>query len=583
MHLVERTLTDRVEQQSIARFVILDVVEHPSAVPVSMNHTHDHRDPYFYNNALLDHVFEVALKVYIDDVKNLVQMAMEDELRPLANGRDFAARDITRSRRISLKTWLKSKNPLSYEKDDFPHLLAALDPARSDNGLAFKFSLDAPPGEGCPISYFVGKIVDRATKRREPPFIQDGMFQHVVTAAMEVLCNMTSRQHYLDFDTDNNKFKTSISRVVTKMKINHVPWSISNPNPHAPGRPSTRVVHTVWLPLGAAEPSRLDQTTLVLTAPQTRNAEVMLSSDQIALKDPRASWSACHHRITNYHKVLHKRSLPSEWAIKQASIQHRDTFGLEVYQWVQANCNLTNNPLHAIALFISHIFAGVIPRVFPPRALGAPKNSTPTQLANHVTNLPWEERREKKGAAQAPPFITMVSTFIIAVMDELSPMAITLNEIHFGDATDKQKDDIRLFYDKHTSKGISLMNVLLRFRLATPTTTKVFKGARWKLDMTPVPPEEICAKWNRIKQCLMEDTTYGSYDAIVGLAGDHTAKTLLTSQWVKTRGRVQVARDGQQTLGRRRHVDDQPSSDDLVVIPYEERQEAGPSRNRRRI
>ncbi|KAF8427113.1 hypothetical protein L210DRAFT_865517 [Boletus edulis BED1] len=567
--------------QSIARFVILDAIEHPSAVPVSINHTHDGRDPYFFNNSLLDHIFEVALQVYIDDVKKLVQMAIEDELRLLANGRDFAARNIARSRKVSLKTWLNCKNPLSYEKDDFPHLLAALDPARLNNGLPF--SLDAPPGEGRPVSYFVGKIVDMSTKRREPPFIQDGMFQHIVAAAMEVLCKMTSRHHYLGHDTNTNKFKASISRVVTKMKINHIPWSISNPDPHASGRPSTRVVHTVWLPLGAAEPSRLDQTTLVLTAPQTRNAEVMLSSDQIALKDPRASWSACHHRITNYHKILHKRSLPSEWAIRQASIQARDTFGLEVYQWVEANCDLTNNPLHAIALFIAHIFAGVIPNVFPPRTLGALKDSTPTQLANYVANLPWEERREKKGASQSPPFITMVSTFIIAIMDVRSPMATALNVVHFGKPTDKQKDDVRSFYDKHSNKGISLMNTILRFRLATPDTTKVSKGARWRLDMTLIPPEEICAKWNRIKQCLKEDSAYGSYDAIVGLAGDHTAKTLLTNQWVKTRGRIQVARDGQQTLGRRRHVDDLPSSDDLVVLPYGENQEAGPSRNRRRI
>ncbi|KAG6371718.1 hypothetical protein JVT61DRAFT_9063 [Boletus reticuloceps] len=410
------------------------------------------QDPYAYNNDLLLHVFEVALKVYIEDVKNLVQSTIEDELKPLVNSRDYAARNLARSRKISLKTWLKSKNPLSYEKDDFPHLLAALEPARNNNGVAF--SLNAPPGEGRPISYFVAKIVDGAAKRREPPFIQDGMFQPVLSAAMELLSRLGARRHFLDFNPDNQRFKTILSRVVAKLKINHVPWAIMDPNPRAPGRPSLRVVHTVWLPLGAAEPARVDHTTqLNLTEPQMRQTEVMLSSEKIALKDARTSWSACHHRITNYHEILHKRVLPLEWGIRQASIPHGDDFCREVYDWVRMNIDLTNNPLHAIALFISHVFAGMRPHIFPPRTLGALKNSTPSQLANHVSNLPWETRPEKKGASLPQPFITMVSTFVIAVMDDRSPLARALQDIHVNSATPSQKTDVKLFYDKHSESS----------------------------------------------------------------------------------------------------------------------------------
>ncbi|KAG6374589.1 hypothetical protein JVT61DRAFT_3945 [Boletus reticuloceps] len=138
-------------------------------------------DPYAYNNDLLLHVFEVALKVYIEDIKNLVQSVMEEELRVLANSGDYVLRN-------SHQMWLKSKNPLSYKKDDFPHLLTALDPTRNNNGVTF--SLEAPLGEDRPVSYFMAKIINGVDKRREPLFIQDSMFQHVVSAAMEVLSRL---------------------------------------------------------------------------------------------------------------------------------------------------------------------------------------------------------------------------------------------------------------------------------------------------------------------------------------------------------------------------------------------------------
>ncbi|KAF8545690.1 hypothetical protein OG21DRAFT_1528317, partial [Imleria badia] len=134
-------------QKSEARFVIVDAIQHPHSWSTSGSHV-DTNETFFDG---------ITAHVYIEDVKALVSKTVQAELMPVLQARDFATRDIARTRCVALKVWLKCKHPLSYEKEDFPHLLTALDPMRNNNGIAF--ALEAPPGEGRPVSYFVDKIV----------------------------------------------------------------------------------------------------------------------------------------------------------------------------------------------------------------------------------------------------------------------------------------------------------------------------------------------------------------------------------------------------------------------------------------
>ena len=451
-HVSARADPRAFRQQSEATFLIADAVEHPSPFHVANPSVFDSDAQNL--DGIMNHVFEVCLKVYVEDVKSLVAKAVSAETERLEDGRDFAARDAARTRRVALRAWLASKHPLSYEKDDFPSLLAAIAPLRNDtNGVAF--SLEAPPGEGRPMSFFVNKVVDGARKRREPPFLQDGMFQPTVVAALDAVGDIARRRYYWsDVVVDDNFFKRVLARVASKLKINHVPWTRNVPEQRGPGRLPTQIVHNVWLPLGAAEPRQIEPGHATLTPSQSRDAAILVSSDTIALGDPRASWSACRHRLSNYHKVLGKRCLPSEWSIEQASIQSKDAFCLEVYTWVRDNYDPTR-PLHAIATFLSLVFAGMLPHAFPPRSFDAPKKCSMTELANYIADLPWEERSEKKGASLVPPFITMVSTFIIGVMDERSPLAAGLADLHFKHITSERRSEVKSFVDKHSESSTS--------------------------------------------------------------------------------------------------------------------------------
>ncbi|KAG9308132.1 hypothetical protein JVU11DRAFT_12486 [Chiua virens] len=603
-------------QRSEACFIITDTIDNPPPMSLTSYYSPNvpKQDMSNMSIDIMDRVLKVAMKIYIEDVKSLVSKAVMTELAPIFINGTRQEKDTARTRKFELKTWLKSDNPLSYE-DQFLNLLSAVSPARHDNN-PIPFSFQIPNGGRRPLSFFVQSILDGAHKRRAPPFIQDGMFQHIMAAALDQMKEITWRQQqrrtpyvmatvgnvFMDDDdtSGNNMFRASLTRVVGKMKVNHVPWSESRTaeEERRPGRPSSRIVHTTWLPLGEAERERTQtgsnggMVRVRLNPPQTRQTELVMSSQRIAHDDPRTSWSACRHRLSDFHKVLHKRSLPTEWNLSHVS---NTPFSKSVYEWVKANYDPTSNPLHAIAMFIALIYTGLTPKVFAPTTLNTSKHWSSVELADFYAMMAWTERKNKRGAKQLEPFVTMASGFIIAVLDKHSPLC---------DKVGTDSDDVKMFLDKHTAKGITLTNTILRFRLAKPFGKRVAKGPRWNQNTTPATAEEIKRMWDRIKHHLMTNKEYGAYDAVVELAGEHTAMLLLENEWVRTRGHIDsnAAITMSNTLGQgngdrhastsKRRLDDsdglgegEESSDDndLIVLPQGHTVLSMPSTNRRRI
>lgn len=45
---------------------------------------------------------------------------------------------------------------------------------------------------------------------------------------------------------------------------------------------------------------------------------------------------------------------------------------------------------------------------------------------------------------------------------------------------------------------------------------KVYKGARWKLDMNPIFPSKLAIKWNSVKRYLLDHNSYRSYVLYLG-------------------------------------------------------------------
>jgi len=133
------------------------------------------------------------------------------------------------------------------------------------------------------------------------------------------------------------------------------------------GQPSTKIVHNVWLPLGALEPRRVGaMSRVVINAGRMREAQFVEASEQTTLRDARTSWSACQYHLTGYHKVLHKEVLPHEWSYLNASLPKKKSnsekhFCMETYEWAKSIYDPVSNPLHALAMVISLIFVGMLP------------------------------------------------------------------------------------------------------------------------------------------------------------------------------------------------------------------------------
>ncbi|KAG6373977.1 hypothetical protein JVT61DRAFT_4605 [Boletus reticuloceps] len=435
----------RAQQQSEVRFVIFNAVAHPDMYMLNDNRVEKKN---LSSNKLYQHVFEVAFKIYIEDIKEFIRNAVQKELEPLSRSRDFVVKQSAREHRVLLKTWMGARYPLGYEVHEIAQLIAVLalwqcnDPAepRNHEDMA-PLAFPAPPGGGWSWSQHFQTL--------HIPFIQHGMFKYTVSEAMELVGDLIHTQRPLwthDLDEARDIMKAIMVKAVQELKINHIPWVTVGDGPaHEEDLPLTSLTPSGCHWGGRAQEIGHDE------------ARLLESCDKIALCDAQTIWSATR-QCPNYHNVLHNQCLPSEWAYKNTSIQAKDTLSKEVYTWLPEAYDPINKPLHALAMVISFVFSGMLPMCFPP------------------TDFSTEE----KGATIAPPFITMVMTFIIAVMDP---------ELPFHRCKDPSLK--KIFMSKHMSKGINVMNILLRFRLAQPLTTKILKGSQWCHDIAPISDDEI--------------------------------------------------------------------------------------------
>ncbi|KAG2737670.1 hypothetical protein P692DRAFT_20883334, partial [Suillus brevipes Sb2] len=69
---------------------------------------------------------EIAIRVYLEDIKRLVQERVVKELRPILDGNDRPAQRYANERHTALGRWLDEDFPLSYSSSVLPYLLRAV-------------------------------------------------------------------------------------------------------------------------------------------------------------------------------------------------------------------------------------------------------------------------------------------------------------------------------------------------------------------------------------------------------------------------------------------------------------------------
>jgi hypothetical protein len=378
-------------------------------------------------------VLEIALKSFVDDTKQLVSdgviadiehhivTAATEEIRQVAIRRG-------KERRKCLKQWLKLDRPLCYgHLDDSGAYKILIGAVVAD---VDKISLGLPNLQlnSMPPMVLVSHLLDMSSPHSpshpSAPVMTNGAFLPVLKEAHRRLLALSP-------DTAPEVFRSRLSdlfhRALNHFQIRFIPFHLER-SLH-PGSPHRKPVFDSWAHLGAADPTPPAPLLPYQAFPQASSsqhaADVALG---IALSnDSNADWAANGLTLATLHTVLCKTCLPADWKTPtKTSVAYVD----DTYTWVTANYNGAR-PLHHLALIVSIIASHLLPRLFLPKDTSKHlfEHATSPKEVHHIYNtLAWEPRPNKKGLTDKRLFVSMITTFIIALYERGSPLYQHMNQ-----------------------------------------------------------------------------------------------------------------------------------------------------------
>ncbi|KAI5987134.1 hypothetical protein EDC04DRAFT_2614925 [Pisolithus marmoratus] len=432
------------------------------------------------------YIADIALKVYFDNVKQLVYNKVMEGLNPTIDANDPVLKCTTHDRYMALSRWMAEARPLSYTPGVLSNLLHAV--AVPDAG---NFQLTPSVLGQKPVSFLAESIltaITLATGHRKPPFISGGNFYHVACVTVE---EMKSIAHCAGVKCQDEKcfLVDAFCHAFENLKVNHVPWS-GNPQ-HTIGCPSTATIHDIWLNLGAKGP-----TSSITSTTFSQNHSVGLlalrASEDIQASDACGDWSALDICLLTFESILHKVNLPSEWKLSYLSAEQAPPYVTDAYHFVRNKYN-GSKPLYQLATLCAMVCMGLIPSIFPPEKISYP--SRKVQYEAYIHDLDWATRKNCKGITAAEPFITMVIGFIISLYEPDSPISH-----HIQDGS-----DLKLWWAKHT---------------------------KWNIDICPLPSSMIQEKHAKVICLLKTGGRYGGFDAVRYLIGTKAADILNEKHYI---------------------------------------------------
>ena len=353
-------------------------------------------------------------------MKELVKNKVEREISQDLDRRGPAG-VAAQQRRTALRTWLASLYPLSFNEDMLPHLLMAIIPFEQPQLSLLQSHIGSTS-----IAFLVDAIIAQCHTRPRslrPPFISKGHFYAVARIAIEE-GHKIALGYGLQPDGYNDLIKEAFRIACTTLKINHVPWSMNPDGRH--GAPSTRVVHNVWLNLGAKSPRSALGPAPLIAHQHSRQEVTLRSSSAMQLADPQEEWTALDVKLIDFHTMVHKSTLPTEFdlPLPSGSVHDSDAYVEETYNYVRESYD-SDNHLHHLALIAAIASAGLLPNIFPPKKIEIPKSSS--KYSDCIRNVDWVTR-SRGGATHGHIFIKMVTYFIIAMYDKSSPVSLRANK-----------------------------------------------------------------------------------------------------------------------------------------------------------
>lgn len=375
------------------------------------------------------HILEIAFQAFFHDTKKLVADGVNGDIaRILAYAESPAdletARLNARRRETALKSWLALDRPLDY--------------GHSDSTDAFRLLVNAVVADEGLISYGLpnfqehsmapSTLVDRlllASKslpsRPAAPIISNGSFLRVLPVALDAIVKLN---HFSDPTTIEQTVSQNLLHAIYTFKISFVPSH--KPRSSSSGAPPQAAVFNSWANIGARDPRRRLLSLQPATAPSSSTASSVALNRALAF-DTRADWTIATLSLSTLCSVLHKTSLPLDFSVpKKTSFEYVD----ETYNFVRDNYDGAK-PLHHLALIISIVATSLLPSLFMPTDVDKSlfRRATSTEAIKEVYHdIPWVSRDHRRGMIEKSIFVSMLTTFIIALYEDKSPLRLHMNQ-----------------------------------------------------------------------------------------------------------------------------------------------------------
>ena len=322
-----------------------------------------------------------------------------------------------KARKQALQLWSKCDKPLSWgsdpqsPSDTYRQLLVILNDDRQGQLATLKTSPETYTYLDL-AKHFINIIQKRKVVA---PVSPHGSFFPSLGLAMTRIHKTISS----DEDNSYQSVITVFAKMLKKMDIHFVPW-------HKADRPNSRayvVQGDWWLMLKPGSSAQINQR----AHPEPAALHADLAS-QAHRENKHAPWSL-PDKLQDMGPLWQKTVLPSDWSLQYASLSntqagHKNHYVKDTYEYVQ---NFYDGEIwwHHLALICGILFSKITPYVFAPTApIFTKAIDTGPQLIAEVRKLAWLQTKSEhhRGITSSQPFVTMISTTIIALLDDGSPL-----------------------------------------------------------------------------------------------------------------------------------------------------------------
>ena len=371
------------------------------------------------------HFCNIAFDALFEDTKLLVAEGVRRDIaHRIASARGKLNLDDATSRGASresyLKSWLKKDFPLAYGSDGADDTYKLLLQAVNHTDHSVSYGLPNWNEHAVSPLSFVRSLIDMSRpvnpSRPVAPVLRTGSFLPVLTIAHQSILELVKDHPAKAQQT----FISNIFRHALKIfKVHFFPSHLSN---SGPGSPNVKPVFNSWANIGLRDANAqlpLDGPSCLPESPSIP-PETVASNNAIA-SDCNADWAAKNLTIATLKDVLNKTSLPIDFASPAKS----DTaFINDTYRWVRDRYDC-RKPLHHLALLVSIIVAStIVPNLFmvqTARHLFEDAH-TPSAVRDAYNKIDWISIVGRRGMSDKSIFISMFTTFTIAIYEDDSPL-----------------------------------------------------------------------------------------------------------------------------------------------------------------